>query len=126
MIVNTSSINGLGGCAQASFYSATKASVLGLTKSAALEYAPHGIRVNALAAGAFRTPFLEGAIEDLSGGDPEKRGAIEAHYNQAIALGRIGRPKEAAEAVVWLCSDAASYATGHSMIVDGGASAAMR
>lgn len=125
-IVNTSSLNGFGGCAQASFYSATKAGVLGLTKSAALEYAPHGIRVNALAAGAFRTPMLEGVFEDYSGGDPKEREAIEARYNQEIALGRIGKPKEAAEAVIWLCSDAASYVTGHSMIVDGGMSAPMR
>jgi NAD(P)-dependent dehydrogenase (short-subunit alcohol dehydrogenase family) len=125
-IVNTSSVNGLGGCAQASPYSAAKAGVLGLTKSAALEYAPHDIRVNALAAGAFRTPLLEDAIEELSGGDPESREALEAQYDQEIALGRIGRPEEAAEAVVWLCSDPASYVTGHSMIVDGGMTATMR
>lgn len=125
-IVNTSSLNGFGGCSQASFYSASKAGVLGLTKSAALEYASHGIRVNALAAGVFRTPMLEGFMEDYSGGDPKQREAIEAHYNGKIALGRLGRPEEAAEAVAWLCSEAASYVTGHSMIVDGGISAPLR
>ena len=125
-IVNTSSLNGLGGAARGALYSAAKAGILALTKSAAQEYAAHGIRVNALVAGAFRTPMLEGAWEraaDIAGVGVE---AIEARYRDRVPLGRIGRPEEAAEAAAWLCSDAASYVTGHSMIVDGGWSASLR
>lgn len=125
-IVNTSSVNGLGGVPQASFYAAAKAGVLALTKSAALEYARQGIRVNALVAGGFETPMLESVFERVSGGNPEARQAIVKGYEDRIALGRIGRPEEAAEAVLWLCSGAASYMTGHSMIVDGGWTAATR
>jgi NAD(P)-dependent dehydrogenase (short-subunit alcohol dehydrogenase family) len=122
-IVNTSSINGLGGVARNGLYAAAKAGVLGLTKSAAQEYAAQGIRINALVAGGFRTPMLEGAFERVSPGDPA---AAEAGFAQMVPLGRIGRPEEAAEAVLWLCSDAASYVTGHSLIVDGGATAPFR
>ncbi|MEO8452895.1 MAG: glucose 1-dehydrogenase [Gemmatimonadota bacterium] len=126
VIVNTSSVNGLGGGSGAALYSAAKAGVLALTKSAAQEYATQGIRVNALAAGAFRTPMLEGVFETAGGGTPDGRKAVEAAYDALIPMRRIGRPEEAAEAVVWLCSDAASYVTGHSMIVDGGMTAAVR
>jgi NAD(P)-dependent dehydrogenase (short-subunit alcohol dehydrogenase family) len=126
VIVNTSSVNGLGGAPQGALYSASKAGVLALTKSAAQEYGQLGIRVNALVAGAFRTPMLELAFEKASGGDPEAKQAVEEKYRQFTAMGRIGRPEEAAEVVVWLCSDAASYVTGHSMIVDGGMTAAVR
>lgn len=122
-IVNTSSVNGLGGTPHNSLYAAAKAGVLGLTKSAALEYASRGIRINALVPGAFRTPMLEGVFERLGGADPA---AIEAAYARAIPLGRIGTPEEAAAAVLWLCSDAASYVTGVSMIVDGGMTAPIR
>jgi len=121
-IVNTSSINGLGGVRQGALYAAAKSGVLALTKSAAQEYAPI-IRVNALVAGAFRTPMLEGAMEQLSGGDQAAKDTIERRYAQMVPLQRIGNPEEAAEAALWLCSDAASYVTGHSMIVDGGATA---
>jgi NAD(P)-dependent dehydrogenase (short-subunit alcohol dehydrogenase family) len=126
VIVNTSSVNGLGGASQGALYSASKAGVLALTKSAAQEYGQLGIRVNALVAGAFRTPMLELAFEKASGGDPEAKQAVEEKYQQLTAMGRIGRPEEAAEAVMWLCSDAASYVTGHSMIVDGGMTASVR
>ena len=125
-IVNTSSVNGLGGVRYAALYAAAKAGVLALTKSAALEYARQGIRVNALVAGAFQTPMLEGVFERVSSGDPKARQAIIKQYEDLVALGRIGRPEEAAEAVLWLCSEAASYMTGHSMIIDGGLTAAMR
>ena len=125
-IVNTSSVNGLGGVPQAALYAAAKAGVLALTKSAALEYARQGIRVNALVAGAFRTPMLESVFDRVSGGDEQAKGAMMGQYESLVALGRIGRPEEAAEAVVWLCSDASSYVTGHSMIVDGGWTAATR
>ncbi|HZS10029.1 MAG TPA: glucose 1-dehydrogenase [Blastocatellia bacterium] len=125
-IVNTSSVNGLGGAQQGALYSAAKSGTLALTKSAAREYAERGIRVNALVAGAFRTPMLEGVFERFSGGDPEAAKAVESQYAQLTALKRVGRPEEAAEAVLWLCSDAASYVTGHSMIVDGGMTAPFR
>ena len=125
-IVNTSSVNGLGGAAGGSLYSAAKAGILALTKSAAQEYATKGIRVNALVAGAFLTPMLEGVFT-IAGGDTEEgRAAVEQQYTNLIPMRRIGRPEEAAAAAVWLCSDASSYVTGHSMIVDGGMSAGTR
>jgi NAD(P)-dependent dehydrogenase (short-subunit alcohol dehydrogenase family) len=125
-IVNTSSVNGLGGAPGGALYSAAKAGVLALTKSAAQEYATQGIRVNALVAGAFRTPMLEHVFETIGGETPEGSAAAEAQYAGLIPMRRIGRPQEAAEAAVWLCSDAASYVTGHSMIVDGGMTSATR
>jgi NAD(P)-dependent dehydrogenase (short-subunit alcohol dehydrogenase family) len=125
-IVNTSSVNGLGGVATAALYAAAKAGVIALSKSAALEYTRRGIRINTLVAGAFDTPMLATVIEHASGGAPGVRADIEKRWEAMIAAGRIGRPEEAAEAVLWLCSDAASYVTGHSMIVDGGFSTPMR
>lgn len=125
-IVNTSSVNGLGAARNAALYSAAKAGVLALTKAAALEYARQGIRVNALVAGAFRTPLLEEMMDRVSGGDPAAREEIEKRYMEISPLGRIGKPEEAAEAALWLCSEASSYVTGHSMIVDGGMTAPMR
>lgn len=125
-IVNTSSGNGLGGCPQASFYSATKAGIIALTKSAAWEYAKEGIRINALVAGAFRTPMLEASMDRAAGGDPEARKAVEHGWTTMTAAGRIGDPAEAAQAVLWLCSDASSYVIGHSLIVDGGLTALWR
>jgi NAD(P)-dependent dehydrogenase (short-subunit alcohol dehydrogenase family) len=125
-IVNVSSINGLGGTALGSLYSAAKAGILGLTKSAALEYSSKGIRVNALAAGYFDTPLLNENSDRLAGGNPEKRKTIVKEAIATIAAGRIGDPIEAGEVIAWLCSDAASYVTGHSMIVDGGYSAPFR
>jgi NAD(P)-dependent dehydrogenase (short-subunit alcohol dehydrogenase family) len=125
-IVNTSSVNALGGAAGGSLYSAAKAGVLALTKSAAQEYATKGIRINALVAGAFRTPMLEGVFTTAGGDTAEGRAAVEQQYTNLIPLCRIGQPEEAAAAAMWLCSDAASYVTGHSMIVDGGMTAATR
>jgi NAD(P)-dependent dehydrogenase (short-subunit alcohol dehydrogenase family) len=122
-IVNTSSVNGLGGVPLNALYATAKAGVLALTKSAALEYARHGIRVNALVAGAFRTPMLESVMRRLA---PEDLTAAETQYAGLVPLGRIGRPEEAAAAVLWLCSDEATYVTGHSMIVDGGLTAPYR
>lgn len=126
VIVNTSSGNGLGGCPQASIYSATKAGVIALSKSAAWEYAKEGIRVNAFVAGAFRTPMLEASMDRAANGDPETRKTVEERWQTMIAPGRIGDPAEAAEAVLWLCSNASSYVVGHSLIVDGGLTALWR
>ena len=125
-IVNTSSVNGLGGAPGGALYSAAKAGVLALTKSAAQEYAGQGVRVNALVAGAFRTPMLERVIDVAGGGTDQGRSAVEAQYAGLNPMRRIGTPEEAAAAAVWLCSDAASYVTGHSMIVDGGMTASTR
>ncbi|MBC5774670.1 SDR family oxidoreductase [Pontibacter sp. KCTC 32443] len=122
-IVNISSINGLGGAEGASIYSAAKSGILALTKSAAQEYATEGIRVNALCAGAFRTPMLEGVFTKTNAADPS---AVEEMYKSVIPMHRIGTPSEAAEAILWLLSEQASYVTGHSMIVDGGFSSSMR
>jgi len=119
-IVNVSSINGLGGAAGGAIYSASKAGVIALSKSAAQECGHQGVRINALAAGAFRTPMLQHAFEQGAGGDPERAQAAVQRMVGMIPLKRIGQPEEAAETILWLCSDAASYVTGHSMIVDGG------
>ncbi len=125
-IVNVSSVNGLGGARMGALYSAAKAGVLALTKSAAQEYGRQGIRVNALVAGAFDTPMLNHSLERITRGDAQARERTEGLYKSMIALARFGWPEEAAEAIVWLCSDAAAYVTGHSMIVDGGLTAPFR
>lgn len=111
-IVNTSSVAGLLGFRTGSAYVASKHGVLGLTKTAALEYAKSGIRVNAVCPGAVDTPMM-GRITDHRPHRAAKMAAGEP-------VGRMGTPQEIAEAVVWLCSDAASFVTGHPMTVDGG------
>jgi NAD(P)-dependent dehydrogenase (short-subunit alcohol dehydrogenase family) len=116
-IVNVSSLRGLVAAPHFSFYVASKHAVLGLTKTAALEYAGMNIRVNAVCPGAIRTPLFERTSELMSGGHPEVE---EAQLLGAIPMGRIGQPEEVAEAILWLCSDAASYITGQCMVVDGG------
>lgn len=122
-IVNTSSVNGLGGAQFAALYSMSKAGILALTKSAAQEYGVDGIRVNALVAGGFDTDMLHTAFSRLVGKDPAKIQEAFAGFSARVPAGRIGNPEEAARAALWLCSDAASYVTGHSMIVDGGLTA---
>ncbi len=111
-IVNTSSVAGLLGFRTGSAYVASKHGVLGLTKTAALEYAKSAIRVNAVCPGAIDTPMM-GRITDHRPHRAAKMAAGEP-------VGRMGTPQEIAEAVVWLCSDAASFVTGHPMAVDGG------
>jgi NAD(P)-dependent dehydrogenase (short-subunit alcohol dehydrogenase family) len=111
-IVNTSSVAGLVGLRGSSPYVASKHGVVGLTKTAALEYARDHIRVNAVCPGVFRTPLVERIIEGVPGREQE--------YMNAQPIGRLGQPEELAEAVVWLCSDAASFVTGHAFPVDGG------
>ena len=125
-IVNTSSVNGLGGAPGGGLYSAAKAGVIALTKSAAQEYATQGIRVNALVAGGFLTPMLQGVFEHYGQGSPGGAEAVRAQYEGLVPMRRIGDPEEAAAAAVWLCSDASSYVTGHSLIVDGGMTAGTR
>jgi NAD(P)-dependent dehydrogenase (short-subunit alcohol dehydrogenase family) len=112
-IVNTSSGAGLMGFAGLPGYVATKHGVLGLTKAAALEYIKAGVRVNAVCPGSTRTPMLEGWMN----GDP----VIEAAMANSAPIGRLARPEEIAEGMVWLLSDAASFMVGHALAVDGGA-----
>jgi len=112
-IVNTASVAGLVGSRGAgSAYAASKHGVVGLTKTAALEYAKQGIRVNCVCPGVIRTPMMERMLTR----HPE----LEQRYIDAEPSGRLGTPEEVAETVVWLCSDAASFVTGHTMTVDGG------
>ncbi len=111
-IVNMASGAGLVGFAGLPAYVASKHGVVGLTRAAALEYVKAGVRVNAVCPGSTRTPMLEGFM----GGDER----IEKMMTASVPLGRLGRPEEIAQAVVWLCSDAASFVVGHAMAVDGG------
>jgi len=114
-IVNTASAAGLVGFRRGSAYVASKHGVVGLTKTAALEYAKSGVRVNAICPGAIDTPMM-GRITDHRPQRAERMAAGEP-------VGRMGMPEEIAGAVVWLCSDAASFVTGHAMAVDGGLTA---
>ncbi len=111
-IVNTASAAGLVGFPSLPDYVASKHGVVGLTKTAALEYAKSGIRVNAVCPGVIQTPMVERGAQ-LSPGFDELALSMEP-------VGRFGQPSEIGEAVVWLCSDAASFVTGHPMVVDGG------
>lgn len=111
-IVNTASVAGVIGYQNLPAYVASKHGVIGLTKTAALEYATKNIRVNAVCPGAIKTAM----IDRLTGNDPE----VEKQYISMEPVGRMGTPEEIAEAVVWLCSDAASFVTGHAMVIDGG------
>lgn len=115
VIINMASVFGMVGLANASAYIASKHGVVGLTKAAAIEYSAKGIRVNAVCPGFIETPMLmERSLK--AGENPEV-------YQQIASLhpiGRLGKPEEIAETVLWLCSDGASFVTGHSMVADGG------
>ncbi|MDS0241313.1 MULTISPECIES: SDR family oxidoreductase [unclassified Haloferax] len=112
VVVNMASILGKVGFANASHYVAAKHGVLGLTKTAAIEYAEQGVRVNAVCPGFVDTPLLgEGGLDD-----PEARKGIESLH----PMNRLGDVDEIASAVVWLCSDGASFTTGEALTVDGG------
>jgi NAD(P)-dependent dehydrogenase (short-subunit alcohol dehydrogenase family) len=110
-IVNTSSMAGVEGLANVAIYAASKHGVIGLTKCAALELARSNIRVNAIAPGAVDTGLLARMIA----------GKIDVSViAEGVPMGRIAQPEEIAQGIVWLCSDAASYVTGHTLVIDGG------
>lgn len=111
-MVNTASINGFTGNARQPAYVATKHGVIGLTRHGALKWAKDNIRVNAVCPGVIETPMTAGIA-----GNPEIRKVMEA----MTPMGRMGQPEEVANAVLWLCSDQASFVTGHPLVIDGGA-----
>jgi NAD(P)-dependent dehydrogenase (short-subunit alcohol dehydrogenase family) len=115
-IVNMASNFGLVGSNGMPAYSASKHGVVGLTKTAALEYAKSGIRVNAVCPGPVQTPLIDKILR----AQPELAAQIIEAIKDREPIGRMGQPEEIAEAVVWLCSDAASFVTGTAMAVDGG------
>lgn len=111
-IVNIASVAGLIGAPKAAAYTASKHAVVGLTKSAALDYAKLGIRVNAVCPAYTDTAMAQSAIAD----NPLMAQIME----RAIPMGRLGQASEIGDAVVWLCSDASSFVTGHALVLDGG------
>lgn len=114
-IVNTASVAGLGAAPKMSIYSASKHAVVGLTKSAAIEYAKKGIRVNAVCPAVIDTDMFRRAYE----ADPRKAEFAAAMH----PVGRVGKVEEIAAAVLYLCCDQAGFTTGHTLTVDGGATA---
>lgn len=115
VIVNTASVAGLVGAPTQPLYAASKHAVVGMTKTAAAEYGRAGIRINSVCPGIIRTPMLERALER----EPRREKSIVKVH----PIGRLGEAEEIANAAVWLCSDAASFVTGHQLAVDGGLTA---
>jgi NAD(P)-dependent dehydrogenase (short-subunit alcohol dehydrogenase family) len=111
-IVNNSSLGGLVGIAERGIYHASKHGVVGLTRSAGLEYAPKGIRINAVCPGIIATPMVTGMLET----QPE---AMDVMMKD-VPIGRLGRAEEIADAVLWLSSPASTFVIGHALPVDGG------
>lgn len=112
-VVNTASALGKVACPNMPAYVASKHGVIGVTRAAALEYSRHGVRINAIAPGVIETPMMRDRVFDQA---PEAEEALLAMH----PIGRFGRPEEIAEAVRWLCSDAATFVTGEVLSVDGG------
>ncbi|UKA55255.1 SDR family oxidoreductase [Arthrobacter sp. FW305-BF8] len=111
-IVNNSSAAGLVGFKGQAAYTAAKHGMVGLTKSAALDYAPENVRINAICPGIVDTPMMD----RVTGGTSDGRAAVITME----PIGRMGRPEEISATVLWLCSDAASFVVGHALSVDGG------
>jgi len=114
-IVNIASVAGLIGAPKGAAYTASKHAVVGLTKSAAVDYAKFGIRVNAICPGYTETPMVT-AITD-------ENPVMQQITVRAIPMRRLGQPTEIAEGILWLCSDASSFVTGHQLVLDGGLTA---
>jgi NAD(P)-dependent dehydrogenase (short-subunit alcohol dehydrogenase family) len=123
VIVNTASTVGLAAQSDSPAYVASKHGVVGLTRSTALEYGRQGIRANAVCPGMTHTEMWEQGQRAL---DPAEAAARQAKVDGDSPMRRMGRPEEMGDAVVWLCSDAASYVNGHALVVDGGDLAAWR
>jgi NAD(P)-dependent dehydrogenase (short-subunit alcohol dehydrogenase family) len=115
-LVNVASVAGLAGFPRHAAYAASKHAVVGLTKTAALEYARRGLRVNAICPGFTDTPM----VEQITGDDPEQ----EAQLARRMPIGRLGTPEEIAAGALYLCSDAAAFMIGHALVLDGGIVAA--
>ena len=115
VIVNTSSGAGLRGLPYQCAYSASKHAIIGLSKTAAVEYAKKGIRINVLCPGFIDTGLTRQVIA--------KKPHLEERYKSLVPMGRFGNEEEVAEAVVWLFSDESSFVSGHTLVIDGGASA---
>src|SRR5688572_9784080 len=115
VIVNTSSGAGVMGIPGQGAYAATKFGLIGLTKSAALDYAAQNVRINAICPGIIDTPMMD----RFSGGTDEGRARVIAQE----PVGRMGRPEEIASAVMWMCSDDAGFLVGHALVMDGGQTA---
>lgn len=111
VIVNTASVAGIMGAPRHAIYAASKHAVVGMTKSAAAEYGKKGIRVNSVCPGVIRTAMLERALQR----DP----AWEQTLTQMHPIGRLGEVEDVVNAVLWLCSDASGFVTGHQLVVDG-------
>ncbi|RJF99232.1 SDR family oxidoreductase [Noviherbaspirillum saxi] len=114
-IVNTASVAGLVGAPTQPIYAGSKHAVVGMTKTAAAEYGRAGIRINAVCPGVIRTPMMDQAIQR----EPRRQKMIEKIH----PIGRLGEAQEIANAALWLCSDSASFVTGHQLAVDGGLTA---
>lgn len=110
-IVNTSSQGGVTGFPGQAAYIACKHAVIGLTRTAAIDYAAKGIRINAVCPGAIHTPMAEELLRRNPG--------LEKELLRDIPAGRLGKPEEIANAVLWLCSPQASFVDGHALLVDG-------
>jgi NAD(P)-dependent dehydrogenase (short-subunit alcohol dehydrogenase family) len=117
-IVNNASVLGVVGLAGMGVYVASKHAVLGLTRSAALEYARQGVRVNAVSPALVETPMFDRFV-----GTPQEQSAARDAMAGIHPVGRAGRPEEIASGVVWLCSPGASFVTGTNLLIDGGLSA---
>jgi len=117
VILSTASVAGIEGFRQMAAYCAAKAGVIMLTKSLAMDYAEHGIRVNCICPGSIETPLYESGFDNLT---PEKRARAHQMFAAMHLVGRAGEPQEIARVAMFLCSQDASFITGQAVVVDGG------